>query len=573
MLSRTIRTLVIATMILVVLASSAAADFLADITVSRTSPASIPLNMPVEVACDWEWTGNDNDISMRAIPMTNGSVSPGAYLYYENRTGPGSGRVWPSFTIQSGSVLVDEIRLTMELGDPVYETAFEVNIPVSLHFGPHSFHNIDIDFDPPERMQLGQQVTMDFIWETNHVGGHRVVIRPLTDGFYTPNMGTGGSGVLSGTSGLATRWFTVLQFPVHIDGIVFEIYNADWSDLLYEFIIPADYSYDTTAVQNVVLDPPSPASLIHGEEVTITFDYLTDHPMDPVMYAVPQTNGVHSPGFTLGPSYPLAPGFGSGTNTFSIQATAGLVDVDEILFSMHDFFDEETIIYQFRMPVYYHYSGHSIRNVEYDPKPPAILGNNTYVNLEITYNNGFAEEGWLYNHPQSGGVLTPGLDGYFRSIALPGANPPNTHFFTVTAGDQLVDQMHFQMFNLPEDWLWLNYLQDVWFYFGPRYAVAPVAELPGVVAPSLHDCFPNPFNPLTTIKFDLPDPMAAGVNVYDLRGRLVKTLVGRRAMNPGPHEAVWDGKDDAGRSVAAGVYIYRLEAGELTAAKRMTLMK
>ena len=363
MLNRTISTLAIATLCLAIQASPASADYLADITVSRPSPSSLQNNWWVEVACDWEFTGSEEDVIIEAVPLTNGSVSPGAVSDYVHRSGPGSGRVWPRFTIQSGDVWVDEVRLSLKLGDPIYETALEVSIPVSIHFGPHSFRSIDIDFEPPQQMQIGQNVTIDLVWETNHVGGHRVVIRPMTNGFYSPNLGTGGSGVLTGTEGAAIRWFTIQQDPVDVDSIVFELYNADWSELIYEFILPADYHFDTTAIQNIVFYPESPASRYHGEEVTITFDYLTDYPMDPIMYAVPQTGGVHSPGFTLGPSYPLAPGFGSGTNTFSIDASGGMVDVEEILFSMHDFFDEGTIIHQLRLPVYFHFAESAIWQV------------------------------------------------------------------------------------------------------------------------------------------------------------------------------------------------------------------
>jgi len=580
MLPRMFNTLAIATMFLAVMASSAYADYLGDITVSKSSPASLPLNWTIEVACDYEWTGgvgkDDPEVYINAIPLTNGSITPGTTYEGAGPYEPGYGRVWPTFTIQSGDVVVDEIQLTMKLAPPEFGTVLEVIIPVDLHFGPHSFQGMTYDFESPERMQFGQFVNIDFIWRTTHVGGHRIVIRPLTGGDYTPNLVTGGSAVITGNSGAVTRYFSVLQDEAdfaEVDGIVFEIYNADWSVLLYEFIVPVSYHFGTTAVQNIVLSPDTPASLIHGENVTITFDYLTDHPMDPMMFVYPQSGGVNSPDFLLNPPYPLAPVFGSGENTFTIFAVAGLVDVDELRFIMFDYFNQEIIIDQFTIPVYYHFSGHSIRDVQYDPKPPAILSIGTYMNFEITCDNGFSEEGWILTQPLSWGIPTPNVDGDFRSVALPGANPPTTQYFTVTEGEKLVDQIHFEMFNIPEDWLWLSYYQDVWFYFGSSAAVAPVIEVPGVVAPFLHDCYPNPFNPRTTIKFDLPAAMVAGVKIYDLRGRLVKTLVGSQVMAAGANQAVWDGKDDAGQGVAAGVYLYRLEAGDISVSKRMTLVK
>ncbi|MFH2053237.1 MAG: S8 family serine peptidase [bacterium] len=83
---------------------------------------------------------------------------------------------------------------------------------------------------------------------------------------------------------------------------------------------------------------------------------------------------------------------------------------------------------------------------------------------------------------------------------------------------------------------------------------------------------PNPFNPRTTIMFDLPDAGMTRLAVYDLRGRLVRTLVSR-AMTAGRHQVIWNGDDDHGQTVASGVYYYRITAGTYDAVKSMTLLK
>lgn len=84
---------------------------------------------------------------------------------------------------------------------------------------------------------------------------------------------------------------------------------------------------------------------------------------------------------------------------------------------------------------------------------------------------------------------------------------------------------------------------------------------------------PNPFNPSATIVFTLPGAAAATLRVYDLSGRLVRTLLDGAPRGPGSHEAVWDGRDDRGRTLPAGTYVARLEAGGRTAARRMMLVK
>ena len=62
------------------------------------------------------------------------------------------------------------------------------------------------------------------------------MVKPMSGGSYTPHMGHSGSNVLTGTSGAATRWITVSEGEsgIDVDSLVFELYNDDWSVLLYE---------------------------------------------------------------------------------------------------------------------------------------------------------------------------------------------------------------------------------------------------------------------------------------------------------------------------------------------------
>ncbi|MCK5571967.1 MAG: T9SS type A sorting domain-containing protein, partial [Bacteroidetes bacterium] len=61
--------------------------------------------------------------------------------------------------------------------------------------------------------------------------------------------------------------------------------------------------------------------------------------------------------------------------------------------------------------------------------------------------------------------------------------------------------------------------------------------------------------------------------VYDLSGRLVRTLVAAELLDAGRQTAPWNGRDDDERAVASGVYFYRLEAGSFTSVKRMMILK
>lgn len=90
---------------------------------------------------------------------------------------------------------------------------------------------------------------------------------------------------------------------------------------------------------------------------------------------------------------------------------------------------------------------------------------------------------------------------------------------------------------------------------------------------SLGICFPNPFNPLTKIRFDLAHQTVADLRIYDLQGRLIKVLVAQELLNPGRYESSWDGKDERGAKVATGIYLYRLVTEDFSGSRRMTLMK
>jgi hypothetical protein len=103
-------------------------------------------------------------------------------------------------------------------------------------------------------------------------------------------------------------------------------------------------------------------------------------------------------------------------------------------------------------------------------------------------------------------------------------------------------------------------------------AVAVPTAPPAPPRYALYQNYPNPFNPVTTIKFDLPAASKATLRVFDVTGRMVKTLVDR-PLDAGQHVAVWNGRSEADRTVASGVYFYRLEAGKYRATRKMVLLR
>ncbi|MCK9556885.1 MAG: C25 family cysteine peptidase [Candidatus Cloacimonetes bacterium] len=92
------------------------------------------------------------------------------------------------------------------------------------------------------------------------------------------------------------------------------------------------------------------------------------------------------------------------------------------------------------------------------------------------------------------------------------------------------------------------------------------------VITELRGNYPNPFNPNTSISFSLKDREYVSIEIYNVLGQRVKTLVAS-VMNPGSHTVAWNGKDNNNRNVSSGVYFYKMKAGKYSHTKKMILMK
>ena len=89
---------------------------------------------------------------------------------------------------------------------------------------------------------------------------------------------------------------------------------------------------------------------------------------------------------------------------------------------------------------------------------------------------------------------------------------------------------------------------------------------------ALKDNYPNPFNPRTTLKYDLPEQAHVNIDIYDMLGRQVKTLMDQ-TQDAGYRSVIWDATNDYGKPVSAGIYLYQIQAGEYMQTKKMVLLK
>jgi len=84
--------------------------------------------------------------------------------------------------------------------------------------------------------------------------------------------------------------------------------------------------------------------------------------------------------------------------------------------------------------------------------------------------------------------------------------------------------------------------------------------------------YPNPFNPTTTIQFAILNESYVSIEIFDIKGRKIRTLV-KENYTVGTHKTVWDGLDDNNKIVSSGVYLYRMISDGHIETKKMLLIK
>ncbi len=112
------------------------------------------------------------------------------------------------------------------------------------------------------------------------------------------------------------------------------------------------------------------------------------------------------------------------------------------------------------------------------------------------------------------------------------------------------------------------YIHDIWVYVDNEWQ----PNIVPIFSSALHNAYPNPFNPTTTISYSLAETGPIEISVYNLKGQKVRKLIDKR-QTAGDYEVVWDGKNSSGRPVSSGVYFYRMSAPDRTLVKKMTMVK
>jgi hypothetical protein len=129
---------------------------------------------------------------------------------------------------------------------------------------------------------------------------------------------------------------------------------------------------------------------------------------------------------------------------------------------------------------------------------------------------------------------------------------------------------------------WNVYASDPWdstaSLNGPRTLTIDVSgllALDGIGLPdvfALHNNYPNPFNPVTNITYDIPEVAQVTLDIYNVSGQKVRTLA-QGQHEPGRYRIEWNATNDYGNPLSSGMYIYRIHAGDFVSVKKLILMK
>jgi len=216
---------------------------------------------------------------------------------------------------------------------------------------------------------------------------------------------------------------------------------------------------------------------------------------------------------------------------------------------------------------------------------PSEIGNLTNLTYLYLYNNQLTGE-----IPSEIGNLTNLNNLILENNQLTGSIPPEIGNLTNLThlglyGNQLTGEIPESICNLVENNCYIDisnnqlcppYPSCVEDYVGEQdisncEQVSIIDEtLP--ITYNLHNAYPNPFNPVTTLRYDIPENAFVNIRIYDLKGRLVNTLVSKE-QTAGYKAIKWAGVDDKGKAVSAGLYLYTIQAGKFRQTKKMVLLK
>jgi hypothetical protein len=233
-----------------------------NLSLTPDTPDVLGLNAHVDLTFEYT-TRQPGGVRIWARPFTNGALTPnyaahGSPLY---PTGGGQGDGF--FTITSGTVVVDQIRIQM-WDDGQTTLLFEAFLPVYYRFLSSSHLVTQIEFAPdtPNIFKYSDNVNLTFNYTTNQPGGVRIWARPFSGANLSPNYAAHGSAVYPAGSGSGTGSFRLTAGPMIVDKTRIQMWDANQTALLFEAFLPVSLLWAGAG------PPPGPDMQLNSIEVT-----------------------------------------------------------------------------------------------------------------------------------------------------------------------------------------------------------------------------------------------------------------------------------------------------------------
>ena len=535
------------------LAATASAEYLGNITFDKATPSFLPNGERVNVSIDYKI---DDPAGRRiyVLPYTNGSPTPGYGVSGSVVYPQGTGTAISFLTIVSGTALVDEVRVYTR--DPDFtETPLEMFVPAIFRFGPHGVYNVQPDHSKYSRLRHGMSLSMTFDYGVD-APGCKIYARPINGSQLEPGYSASGSADLP-PSGSYSQNFS-FDADADVTHIRFQIYALDNSTLLDEFFVPWDCHWREWGIYDMSLNHGNVTSLHNSQnlESSFTMDHVDASGLRVWIWTI--QDGDYCPGSVYQGSV-LEP-VGAHAVTRYTRVNTGTETVDAVRFIVGT---TSEIYMQFDVPVLIDYGPHALQNFDFSPGSPAIMSYGE--RLDMTYDYVTDEAAGVrifaraaYQYEGLFGMTSAGSPLY------PAPSGGGTFWMTYNS-DQFADMIRFQMVSEDQSLTFLEWFQPGYFLWGASGTITDVVDIPAVA--TLGHCYPNPFNPTTTIPLNLGRGTHVRLAVYDVRGRLVRTLQDG-AMAAGDHLFTFNGD-----GLASGAYIARLDTPAGVHTQRLTLVK
>ena len=326
----------------------------------------------------------------------------------------------------------------------------------------------------------GDRVEFSFDYSHDEASGIRIFGRPYTNGSLTSGYGAHGSGAYTDPNGVATGWFTINSGVRTVDEIRVRVTNADQSEVLREFWIPVEYHFGENGVFDFDFSAEDKmASFLHGDQVSINFDYNVTWAQGARIFIRPFTDGALTPGYGASGS-PIYNGEGSATANLTINS-GNNVRVEYLRVRMVNP-DQTILLAEFFVPVNWYWS--SVAIDDFVLAGPVFPANGENVTVSFDYSTTQASGVRIFPRPFTNGSLTPNY-GACGSPIFSGTGSDDCNF-SISATNQRVDHIRFLATSPDQSETYLEVYFPVNRYFGefPLRSVvtcppAPARLMPG----------------------------------------------------------------------------------------------